>query len=168
MKHIKQFKDFTLLEYVNTNGRNKDYNKVMFDNAAKFYIKELFGTNNVNITISFAEVNKGSFGDIDLFDTINNIKNKTFDLRLDKNSDTQTLLKALAHELTHIKQVYTNELSISPDNNYIKWKGMNHTSVANYNNILKNKNMQAYVKLPWEADAYQNQEVLAAKFLANK
>jgi hypothetical protein len=164
MKYIKSFTIYSIYEnMVATNGRNIDYNKALFDEASKFFIKELFGNDNVNITISFSQVNKGSFGDIDLFDTISNIRQKKFDLRLDKNTNTDILLGALAHELTHIKQVYKGELDISSDNQFLMWQGRNAISVTEYNNIISSKNINRYVKLAWEQEAYANQKLLPVK-----
>jgi hypothetical protein len=69
-------------------------------------------------------------------------------------------LGAISHELTHIKQVYFDQLGLSDNGTYLTWIGDDFISINELNIIVRNYDMKKYKELPWEKEAYDNQKIL--------
>lgn len=113
---------------------------------------------NPNIIIKRKDNDK-YLGDISLNNTSIN-KNK-FIVHYNPNGPNEKRIRALLHELTHVKQVYKKELQPAPDWKSIYWKGKEYITVKAYNKI----SAAEYIKLPWEVEADNNMKVLYPKFL---
>ena len=67
----------------------------------------------------------GMFGYCDWLD--DNLKPREFDIALDPGLKRKTLLRTLAHEMTHVKQYAKGELKdYARTNSHIGWKGKLH------------------------------------------
>ena len=81
----------------------------------------------------------------------NNIKPRMFDISIDPRISKTAQLKALAHEMVHVKQYARGELQeyVTPKkaNKRIKWQGKN---VLDKSEICDD----GYWTSPWEIEAY--------------
>lgn len=64
------------------------------------------------------------------------------------------------HELVHIHQIHTRQLSVSRTGVYV-WEGS--TYIVDPQTISYSE----YMKLPWEVDAFHQQEIIGKKLLDN-
>ncbi len=96
-----------------------------------------------------------------------NHTNNAFNIQLNKNSSFATWVKFLAHELTHIRQMKEGRLIIV-DDKHIHWvdpKGRvsTHQPVDIDLNFDQDTDFDKYKELPWEREAYTEQERLYIK-----
>ncbi len=75
------------------------------------------------------------------------------------------MLGIIAHEMTHIKQIIYKELTCKDD--VILWKNKEIINNRGYIN-LGIKNFDKYKLLPWEKEAYYNQDLLPKEFKKSK
>ena len=118
------------------------------------------------ITVRGHGYNDNQFGDIVLGE--NALKHHKFTLKFDNDAHYRMQIVALMHELVHVKQVVKKELGLSKDKKYRTWKGRKHTSVKDYNKMLRTKDFKSYKNLPWEKEAYGNQTKLMNSLLRSK
>jgi len=155
--YIKKFNYF-INESVKILGNINTNIAILYEEVSKIYIKKLFGNDNINVTISLVKMKKNTIGHIILNEIINK---KKFKIKINKDNGIIYNFGSIAHELTHVKQVYFNELGLSKDGMYIIWMGENYISVSEYNNIIKNNDIVKYKSLPWELEAYKNQKEMS-------
>jgi len=67
------------------------------------------------------------------------------------NTDRNSELVSLSHELIHLKQYYTHELVVTK--NYVIWK----------NKKININEIPSYLQRPWEQDAFKNSNSLYLK-----
>lgn len=67
--------------------------------------------------------------------------------------DMDTLMRNLAHELVHCKQLILGEMNST---NY-KWKGVDYSHVA-----------EDYMDQPWEIEAYEAEDMLVERYFYKK
>jgi hypothetical protein len=78
----------------------------------------------------------------------NNIRPRMFNINVNNNMSKWSIIKALAHEMVHVKQYAKGELQdyITPKKtDLVKWKGKKFTSSDDWEN---------YWMSPWEIEAY--------------
>lgn len=102
-----------------------------------------------------------NYGDVSL--NKDSIHNGKFTLTFNPNLGYTMLIRALIHELTHIKQISKGELKSNGTYDTIIWKGGTPVSAKDYKKAAKDFNI--YSKLPWEKEAYNNEKVLYNEFL---
>ena len=71
------------------------------------------------------------------------------------------MLSTLAHEIVHGEQTLSGRLNLDADYNYI-WNGVSYGCDPYF--VYKD---QEYEKLPWETEAYDNEESLAKAFISH-
>lgn len=139
-----------------------DYQKLAIQTAVEFYLAEM-GVKESGIVISLAALGKGkAFGDVTLND--DTIKRKKFTMKLNPDVFFELMLRNVAHETVHIKQIIKGELKANPDMTHIMWKDEPIISAADYNDIQ----YPEYIKLPFEAEAISMAVTLRDKFLKSK
>ena len=83
------------------------------------------------------------------------ITNREFHLEIEKTLTEDDFITAVCHEMVHVKQFARGETK--DVNLFTKlWKGAEYLSA--YSTI------DEYMKLPWEKEAYEMQEILLKKF----
>ena len=83
------------------------------------------------------------------------ITNREFHLEIEKTLTEDAFITAVCHEMVHVKQFARGETK--DVNLFTKlWKGAEYLSA--YSTI------DEYMKLPWEKEAYEMQEILLKKF----
>ena len=83
------------------------------------------------------------------------ITNREFHLEIEKTLPEDDFITAVCHEMVHVKQFARGETK--DVNLFTKlWKGAEYLSA--YSTI------DEYMKLPWEKEAYEMQEILLKKF----
>lgn len=95
---------------------------------------------------------EGIKGDID-FDMDDDSDHMAFDIRLDSSMNMQALIRALAHELVHVKQYLRKEIE---DGRYmcVLWKGKRYVRTSSN-----------YWDYPWEIEAYGREIALLELFV---
>lgn len=82
---------------------------------------------------------------------------KVFCLEVEKALDKEEVLKALAHEMVHVRQFRSNQIKYIDDD--VWWKGKLYPSRKKLNNIEK------YLRSPWELEAYTREVELYNNFV---
>ena len=77
-----------------------------------------------------------------------------------------TMLGHIAHEFTHISQYIRGDLDYTTDRTYIIWKNEPFITIKDLEKSTKD--LVKYKELPWEKEAYKNQEILPDKFKKSK
>ncbi len=106
--------------------------------------------NNLMINLHLKEVEDGYDGFCIWAD--DNIKPREFDIEINKYLQGEDFDTCVLHEMVHVKQYAKNELRE-------RYRGGHHQ----YWKKRKYVNEIAYMKQPWEAEAYRMQEVLLEK-----
>jgi len=122
--------------------------------AAVFFLQQLMPRKrNIEIRIKLAkdllakEDNYGECYDLDA-----SPDSRYYTIRLDY-SDSDTVIRTLAHEMVHIKQFARGELRMLYTNYCAKWKGEKYTDDT------------IYETCPWEVEANRIEPVLSAMFI---
>lgn len=104
-----------------------------------------------NIEIEFRQLDKSNYAETSL--------NPRFSNRITINSDLHfsEMIIPLIHELIHLNQIYTGQLSKRRDGVYI-WEGKQY-------NLSKKMSYNEYLNLPWENDVLIRQETLRVTIL---
>lgn len=145
-----------------TSKKFEDYHKIAIQSAVSFYLDEL-GVNEAGILIKLSAITgKKAFGDVAL--TNDEFKRKKFEMKLDPNAFFTLMLRTVAHETVHIKQIVKGELKANNELTHIIWKNEPIISAKDYANIQ----YPEYIKLPFEAEAIEKAPVLRDKFLKSK
>jgi hypothetical protein len=162
MTYVKKFYTY-IKESVKVKGqKNKDID-LIFRTASQYLIDKII-EDNVHLDVIFKSMKSNKIGYADIIDVLNNIETKKFKIILNENASVDYSFGAIAHEITHVKQVLRNELTVSEDNLHIVWMGENYISVEEYLNLVKNIDFEKYKSLPWEVEAYSNQEIYPKLF----
>ena len=93
----------------------------------------------------------------DVIMNTNSLYNNKFTVHFNPKMSYVTIIQALFHELTHVKQMSKGELGANSNWDAITWMGKEYITVTDYNKLLKGGKRDAYVKLPWEVEAIKNQ-----------
>ncbi len=81
---------------------------------------------------------------------------RDFEIRIDSMMNTQAMLRALAHEMVHVKQYAFDEL-VDKSITYVFWQGKKH--------LFTEKN---YWDQPWEIEAYGKELGLYEHFIKTR
>jgi len=86
-------------------------------------------------------------------------------ITVNKNLQESGIIEVLVHELIHVNQVHTGQLSVTRTGSYV-WRGRNY-KVQNY----ETSDHRQYAQLPWEKDVVKKQHIILTetlKYLAEK
>lgn len=108
---------------------------------------------------------KGMIGDISL--NSNSVDGNKFYLHFNPNQSYKRIIQSMIHELTHVKQVSKGELLPNKDYTAILWKGKEYINAKEYGKLMK-RDIQSYMKLPWEVEANGNMNGLYSSFIGSK
>ena len=109
-----------------------------------------------NIEVEFRCMGPSSYGE-----TILNPKSLHKRIVLNVDLDVKGIFHTAIHELIHVSQMHMGKLAISRTGVFV-WE--NKTYPVDPLKMSYND----YKKLPWEVDAYEQQQVLAKKLLENQ
>lgn len=134
----------------------KHFNPLLID-----YISYCLDQLNItdNIIINFKTTKKEELG----FINFSKITVGNYEIIIDADVNYDYILKYIAHELTHVKQISNGKLYI--DNNHFLWDNNEIISIRDYNKIAENYDYEEYKSLPWEREAYYNQNELYNKYI---
>lgn len=128
--------------------------------AAFFFSNSLLSTrlnNKINLRIvfikDFYKVSK-CLGTCTWTD--NNDRPREFEIELDDNLSPKQTLRALAHEMVHLKQYATGQMKDMYSDQSTKWEGKIHKYVSEQTND--------YWTYPWEIEAYGREVGLYVMF----
>lgn len=145
-----------------TSLKLKPYEKLIVSSVISFMMdKYKF---NAKIIVKKKDNNR-LIGDISLSDT--SVNGNKFYLHFNPNQSYPFIIKALIHELIHVKQVSKNELLPNKDYTAILWKGDEYIKAKDYNKLMKS-NVAEYNKLPWEVEANNAMKDLYTPFINSK
>jgi hypothetical protein len=120
------------------------------------FVKEKYFDNHKNVSIEFTI--KKHLGRDDGCDglcfPLSNTKPREFEVDIDKDLPLMHFIKTVIHELIHVKQYVTGQLSDKVGRaSRVIWKGRDHSKTT-------------YSRQPWEREAYRLQEKLFIEFMA--
>lgn len=130
------------------NGKNDKLSKKEVRHAIKFFAEKLMRSDlleSLEITIQFEPINDYKAGCTYLD---NNIRPREFDINVDSKMSRWAQIKALAHEMVHVRQYARGDLQdyVTPKKaNKVKWKGKA---------IKSTEEWEDYWMSPWEIEAY--------------
>ncbi len=142
---------------------SKGADKSIFAPIIKSAILYMNDKYNMNPKISLHKVNAKRIGG----DLKYEPKGGKFKLRVNFDQQPNLIIGTVLHEMTHIHQRLSGKLKIDNDNKKIIWKGKPYISFNEYDRLGK-KSFKDYKKLPWEAEAFHNQENLVNDFKSSK
>ena len=128
--------------------------------VAMMYMKNKLGISSLKVKRGYTK-NKKYKGFINLQEILNG----KYSIKIKKDSGMEYAFSTIAHELTHIKQVYKKELGLSKDEKQMTWKGKKILNVSDYNKGLV---YNVYKELPWEKESDINMEKLPKMFMKSK
>lgn len=149
-----------------TGEKFKPYEKLLYSFVIDFYLTQLLGSNKNKIKLRVvpkSSIMKGSFANVVLDRKA--INNNEFTLNIISTASYKIMLSYLAHELTHVKQIFKKELS-TVDFKTLQWKGEDIVSDKEYSK-LRQKDIDAYFNLPHEAEAEKNYKILPKRLFDN-
>lgn len=132
-------------------GKVNDIFKPLINDFVKYNLDKL-GISNATITLDFKPVKIKEIGFVDLL-KVTSGENKVV---VDSNASVSSMLNYISHELTHIKQILTKELTI--EDGWFLWKGNKHISIKEYESLIKKHKFETYSNLPWERESFENQK----------
>mgnify|MGYP006268557303 CR=1 FL=1 len=127
----------------------------LYESAIKYYADQLFNRDpGLQIAVEFHDALEADAFCICLIDGRNP---KLFVIEINKKLKQDEVLKALAHEMVHVKQYRTNQIKYVKDD--ILWEGQRYLSRENMESI------DTYILSPWEKEAYTREEELYNNFI---
>jgi hypothetical protein len=137
-------------------GRCGGRHKKLINQAADFYLSHLLPRHVydriiINVKMIGQRRMKGNEGTCLVVETDKQNRPIEFELELNRDTNTKTMLHNLAHEIVHVKQFALGEL----DEQQTRWNGKR-----------VDDEKVAYWDLPWEIDAYGRERGLYARFIA--
>jgi len=124
--------------------------------AIMFYAQELLSTKmmeNIDLKVKFDKSIKDCYGYASVEARTDSGKARDFLIEINPVIGGRAILKALAHEMVHIKQYAYDETN----DNLTRWKGM-----------PMNCDFADYWRQPWEIEAYGIEAGLFRKFVVNE
>jgi len=124
--------------------------------AIMFYAHELLSTKmmeNIDLKVKFDKSIKDCYGYASVEARTDSGKARDFLIEINPVIGGRAILKALAHEMVHIKQYAYDETN----DNLTRWKGM-----------PMNCDFADYWRQPWEIEAYGIEAGLFRKFVVNE
>ena len=141
MKSFKQFNE----KIVFPNG--SDY----YITAAKFFLEKMgIDHSKIQIAIVFKDKMNGDDG----FTTQSPKNPKQFLINLKKGHPKADLLRLIAHEMTHVKQLVNGDLKFDFENGKILWKGKDF-----------DVDKTPYRKRPFEIEAFKEEKKYIQDFI---
>jgi len=146
-------------------GVKKADNRALFRRAAHWISDRLLGDRlspNVNINIIFCEVfDKSGDGILAYCEWLGDasIRPRDFEIQIDNDMSIREQLKAMVHEIVHVKQYSRNELY---DYQRDTWKSRWHKQIVIRNDKVTLKRYKSY---PWEKEAYEAEVPMLKMFL---
>ena len=155
---MNSFKDF-INEKDKLLGKLKPYEKLLYGAYIEF-LKDYYKVNK-DITLSIRKpTGKAMFGFIDLM-ALREGKYKVI------IQGGYGALEHIGHEFTHIAQYDRGDFDCTDDYKMLIWKNKEYMSIKEYSSI-QGKDFEKYKKIPWEAEAYKQQEILPDLFKKSK
>lgn len=141
---------YNLNEKLSITGTSKSkYNKIIIEDFVN-YILDKYNIQIPKLKIKIIKkINKKTFGYVDLY----SLEKGIYEIKIE-DGGTIYILSLISHELTHIIQYLTNKLNY--EDNMIVWNNKPYITLEDYNSL----DIENYKKLPWEKEAYDNQDKL--------
>lgn len=83
---------------------------------------------------------------------------RVYDIFLDENTGIALMVKHIAHELIHVRQLEHSRLIFDVDTLSLTWSELNFS--ISMEDVNKIDNIEEYKRLPWENEAYSISENL--------
>jgi hypothetical protein len=154
---------------VNYEGRTNSTERKLMDELSVLVSEKYFPRHKVQVTFKMMqslEKDENIQGDTiwedndkeenEFFPSSRCSRPRCFTIRMQKGYDPETLITLIAHELVHVKQYVLGEL-----------RNIYNPHKIEYRTLYKNKDVTnwAYMKRPYEKEAYRLQEKLRVEYL---
>ena len=141
------------MNYISARNGNKVQNAVARSVAQHCIDKLMPRMRTLDISILFKKIppQENTIGTCLMQDN-----NRTFEIEIQKGLSFDEIVKTVCHEMVHVKQYASNEMTDSTWKGKLRWR----------NRFIK-KNT-SYSKLPWEREAYRKQKTLSKSYYKSK
>ena len=121
-----------------TGGRKKQ--RQVVEDAVKWSIKKLnlHRIRTLELNFSLRKL-KTLYGQLEQLDD----KRREFSIVLDKNMNTENIIRTVIHEMIHVKQYIRKEMDSEVIGQHMRWKSKMYPSDIKYDDM------------PWEKEAYR-------------
>jgi len=153
-KIIKENGIYLLKEKISFNKLTKKWMQMIIES----YINFIFKKNNVSFDLKVTTKKRLKGNMIGYIDMVKAINENKYELVI-ADSSLDSIYESIAHELTHAIQIYKGFLSFTDDMKNIIWK-KELFPVKDYEKLQSVKNFKKYKEIPWEKEAYKNQDKL--------
>lgn len=146
------------------------YSKPLYEDFIQYFILNSSGIQHTKIkkiTINFKALKKNEIGHV----SYGKINLSNIDVVIAKNASDLFTLKYIAHELTHVNQIIEGDLAIvmsKTEEPYFVWKQKQRYTLNYYNDLVKQSKLEEYKQLPWEQEAYLNQDKLPEMYFESE
>lgn len=136
-----------------------EFEKLIFQDFCEWLKIEL-GIEKISkdILLNYKKMPKHIYGDVDLKSVLDDSKTQ-IKINLDRTFGTSALLKVIAHEMTHIEQIYNMKLGLEDE-----WMTWNDNKIITVKEYTENNDFKKHIDLPWESQAYKNAEIYTDKY----
>lgn len=135
---------------------SKQLNKLYSDFIQ--FVFEKYKIENSNARVMITRINKNFRGYVDIAKVSEKDKSSPI-IKVNKDLGANAIMKIIAHETTHAKQIIHGDLWYTDTS--MQWKGKDYISLEQYQTIVKNlktpKNLEIYNNFPWEVEAMSNE-----------
>jgi len=139
-------------------GRSNSINKKETKECVSFFAHELMSNrlcSNLYIEVIYNKRLYEKDKCVGVVDSLDYYRPRDFIIEIDSNLNYESTLRALAHEMIHVKQYARGELRDYAKSKKIRWK----------DEIIESR---AYWSMPWEKEAYGKEKKLVKNYLKFK
>ena len=127
----------------------------LYETAIHHYVGQLFKRDpHIQVAVEFEN---GLEADAFCICLISGRNPKLFAIEVNKQLKQEEVLRALAHEMVHVKQCRTNQIKYVKDD--VLWEGKKYPTRENV------KSIEIYLRSPWEIEAYTREESMYNNFM---
>lgn len=163
MSISKEYKYFIVSESKNDKLLDSEKPNIILKTFIK-YTENYLGIKE-DVRVMMGRVKKGLDAYIDIAKISKSNKSDMI-LKIRKDMYFPLVLKFIAHEFTHAKQIFDDDLWYS--NTHIEWKGKEFITLKELEKISRkantDKGFEMYKSLPWEVEAYRNGDLIVDMF----
>ena len=152
--------DFTASSWFFKKYRDNDEIKELIQESIHFYTEELGIENKPTINLLFKWPHRIFFDTHGYIQKTLGTENEKYHITIYLNHSKYSILETVAHEMIHLKQYNSGDLSLSKSMKSAYkydhfWRGVDHTDTD-------------YEDRPWEIEAFKKEDALSKKFLKHK
>ncbi|BAV39298.1 hypothetical protein BPT24_172 [Tenacibaculum phage pT24] len=172
MKTILEYFDPILTDMVFESAKHKLTSSDLMNVILQDYIEHVFSLYGLSpsVRVMVTRLKNGYRGYVDMAKVTESDKTKLL-IKVNKDLGINALMKIIAHEATHARQIQNNQLWYTEEG--IMWKGEQYISMGDFQKInrtmAKNKKaLETYLNFPWEIEATGNEKNVVNDYMESQ